>query len=151
MMRISSPTSSFPIAVPILGLALLWSIAPGRPLKAQSTAWQPLIVSDGVEITFVVHRYGDGKNAGVVIKLSNRNPVEASYRFRAVFKSGPRKWIAEPVEGVLKPLEMRTGELSGLWWIPFKDGAPVTEVGLKGLRISVSSPEEMQNGSDTTS
>ncbi|MGA7306281.1 MAG: hypothetical protein WBW88_15495 [Rhodothermales bacterium] len=118
---------------------------------AQPPGWQPLTVSEGVEISFVVHRYGDGRNAGVVIKLSNRNSVEASYRFRAVFKSENREWISDTVEGKLQPLEMKTGELSGLWWIPFKDGAPVTEVGLKGLRIDLTTQRAARNRPDTTS
>ena len=143
--------SSFPTRAAILAVTLFSAVGSNDSLRAQSTGWQPLTVSEGVEIAFVVYRYGDGENAGVVIRLLNRNLAKASYRFRAVFKSDRREWISDPVEGVLQPLETRTGELSGLWWIPFKDGAPITEVGLKGLRISVSSHEETQNGSDTTS
>lgn len=122
-----------------------------RPAVAQSTAWQPLTVSDGVEISFIVHRYGDGKNAGVVIKLANRNESAATYRFRVIFRSGRRQWTSEPVEGTLRSLEVKTGELSGLWWIPFKDGAPVTEVGLSGLRVRVANHDREHIGSGETS
>jgi len=151
IVRTSQLISSFPTRAAILTVTLFSAMGSTDSLRAQSTGWQPLTVSEGVEITFVVYRYGGGENAGAVIKLLNRNLVEATYRFRVIFRSDRREWISDPVEGVLQPLEIRTGELSGLWWIPFKDGAPITEVGLKGLRIRVSSHDERQNGSDTTS
>jgi len=125
--------------------------AGGLPASGQSTGWTPLTESDGVEISFIVHRYGDGRNAGVVIKLANRNNSEAAYRFRVMIRSDQRQWTSDAVEGVLDPLEVRTGELSGLWWIPFRDGAPVTEVGLKGLRIRISDPDEARTEIGKTS
>jgi hypothetical protein len=121
------------------------------PSQAQSDAWQTLTVAEQVDISFLVYRYGAGDNAGVVIKLTNRNQSTVTYRFRAVFKSGDRESTSEPVTGVLQPFEVKTGELSGLWWIPFRDGSPITEVGLKGLHISRRSIDESRNGTDGTS
>lgn len=128
------------IAIPAL-LALLMH-APDLRLAAQDAGWQPLVYRDGVDISFIVHRYGDGRNAGVVVRLVNTNRATASYRFRVIFRSDIRRFTSDLVEGVLGPLEAKTGELSGLWWIPFKDGSPVTEVGLKGLRIRLEGADD---------
>lgn len=116
------------------------------PTLAQSTGWTLLTVSEGVEVSFIVHRYGDGRNAGVVIKLANRNEDRVAYSFRIIFRSHERERTSGRVEGRLDPLEVKTGELSGLWWIPFKDGAPVTEVGLRGLRVHPDSPDDEREG-----
>lgn len=135
-----------------LAALFLWMcVGASEPTCAQSTDWQSITASGGVEISFIVHRYGDGKNAGVVIRLVNQNHAEVTYRFRVIFRSGDRERISDLVTGVLSPLEVKTGELSGLWWIPFKDGAPVTEVGLKGLRVNTKDHPRFGNDEDETS
>lgn len=135
-----------------LCLVVIWlQLEPNGSAFAQSTAWQPLTISNGVDIAFIVHRYGDGQNAGVVVRLTNRNQTEASYRFSVIFRSGDRTSTSDLVQGVLQPLEIRTGEMSGLWWIPFRDGAPITEVGLKGLRVSVAASGVDADGAEKSS
>jgi hypothetical protein len=151
VVRFSIPSISHVVRFGLAPVVLMIVQAGAAPAIGQSTGWTQLTESDGVEISFIVHRYGDGRNAGVVIKLANRNTSEASYRFRVMIRSDQRQWTSEAVEGVLDPLEVRTGELSGLWWIPFKDGAPVTEVGLKGLRIHISNSDEARNETGKTS
>ena len=128
------------VSVILMMTGLIVSLIP-NDLFAQSTAWQSLTAASDVEISFIVHRYGDGQNAGVVIRLINTAHEERVFRFRVIFRSESRERLSEPVTGVLAPLEVRTGESAGLWWIPFKDGSPVTEVGLKGLRIRIPTPE----------
>jgi len=119
--------------------------------QAESKGWQPITTEQDVDFAFIVYPYGDGANAGAVVKITNRNTSPASYRFRVVFRSGEREWTSDVVRGRLDALEVRTGELSGLWWIPFKDGVPITEVGLKGLRIRIEEEQaEQSNGGESS-
>ncbi len=126
------------------GLFLLGGLCIVPPATAQSTDWTPLLRQDGVAFDFILHRYGDGDNDGVVVRLINTNTYAVDYRFKMIFKTEDQVHISPAVEGRLKPGEVRTGDSAGLWWIPFKDGTAILEVGMKGFKVMPSAPD---NGS----
>lgn len=137
-MRARNPSiSAVGLVRVLIGIAPLAVAFTTCKAQAQSKGWQPITTERGVDFAFIVYPYGDGANAGAVVKIANRNTTPVTYRFRVVFRSEDRQWTSDVVRGRLDALEVRTGEMSGLWWIPFKDGAPITEVGLKGLRIRI--------------
>lgn len=111
-----------------------------------TAVWKPLLIYRGVEITYLFYAEKDGSYNGVVLRLHNRNPFPVAYRFQVVFRAGDGSEEAAWVVDTLRAGEMRTGGLSGLFWVPFRDGRSVVELGLRKVRIEAL--QENQSGSD---
>ena len=99
-------------------------------------AWKPIIKHEGVAIQYIFYREADGENNGVVVMLVNENDYAVGYRFKIIFRSDGGGEVVEPVSGDLGPKEARTGDADGLFWIPFPDGRAISEVGLRGYKIT---------------
>lgn len=126
------------LPIVLLG-AIGWSLA-GFQVAAQeepwwTTVWRPLLTYRGVEITYLFYTEKDNPYEGVVLRLHNRNDFPVACRFQVVFRaedgSEEVAWVAD----TLRAGEMRTGGLSGLFWMPFRDGRSVAELGLRKIRI----------------
>jgi hypothetical protein len=115
-------------------LALL-PVCQAQPTTATDWAWTPIIKHEGLDISFIFYSRADSRNNGVVIKLANENEYAIDYRFKVIFRSDDDVRVEE-VEGTLNAGEARTGDASGLFWVPFPDGRSISEVGLRGYRVT---------------
>ena len=125
-------THTIGMALLLLGLS---STAHAQQRHWSDEAWIPIITHQGVEFTYLFYSKADNTNNGVVVRLINENAHPVRYRFRIVFRTWEGDEHVEKVEGTLQALQMKTGENDGLFWIPFKDGRSVGEVGLRGYNI----------------
>lgn len=98
-------------------------------------AWTPIVTRNGLHIDYLFYREADSANNGVVLRLRNGNEYSVRYRFTVVFRSPEGQVKTETAEGTLAAGRMKTGENAGLFWIPFRDGTRVTEVGLRGIEV----------------
>lgn len=98
-------------------------------------AWTPIVSKDGVQISYLFYREADNVNDGVVLRLRNTNDVAVRYSFTILFR-GPTDAARSEVEGQLEPGEVKTGDEDGLFWVPFRNGNAVGEVGLRGIEIT---------------
>ncbi len=132
---------------PLLLPALLWLLAhllvpaaQAQDLGDADTAdlenWTKLYEEDGVRFSFIFYRKGDNQNNGVVVRIDNTNAYSVRYRFTMVFRSDTTHVVADPKTGVLAPGEMTTGSADSLWWIPFRDGREISEVGMRAMEVS---------------
>lgn len=97
-------------------------------------AWTPILETEGVHFSYVFYEKADNHSAGIVMMLRNTNAYAVRYRFRVVFRSGEEE-VEEVAEGTLAAHTRKTGDRAGLFWIPFADNRPITEVGLRGYHI----------------
>ena len=102
---------------------------------ANAWAWRPLIEHEGVTFRYIFYSEADGENNGVVLMLTNNNAYPVTYRFKIVFRSDGQEEVRE-VSGDLDPGQSKTGEHDGLFWIPFVDGRSISEIGLRGYRVT---------------
>ena len=135
-------------AMPRWCLFVLLVVLGGQPVYAQDTsatapdtarswhdgAWTRIIERNGLEISYIFYSEADTRNDGVVLRLRNENDYSVRYSFTVIFR-GPNARATAPVEGTLRPGEMRTGEKSGLFWVPFKKQETIGEVGLRGISV----------------
>lgn len=96
--------------------------------------WKHLLEHDGVTFSYVFYREANNTHNGVVVMVDNANEYSVGYQFRIVFRSGDTEHV-EDVSGSLQPGQRETGDKAGLFWIPFDDGRPITEIGLRNFRI----------------
>ena len=89
---------------------------------------------EGLEFAYIFYSKADNYNNGIVLKLTNRNDYAVSYQFKVVLRSDDRE-IEIPVSGELEPKKIITGENDGLFFVPFKDGTEIREVGLRAYRV----------------
>lgn len=117
----------------------------GLPTQAQAGhtpargPWTPLASHGGVELAFIFYAEADGHDGGVVVRVTNTNAHAVTYRFTIIFKADGDRREAQ-AQGHLAPGQAKTGELDGLFWIPFEDGRAIAEVGLRGLRVVPAPP-----------
>lgn len=97
-------------------------------------AWTPIVTKEGVHFDYLFYQKADSENNGVVIRLQNENDVAVRYAFTVIFR-GPEGRSTAQADGRLQPGEMETGEPDGLFWIPFRDGRRIGEVGLRGIEV----------------
>jgi hypothetical protein len=110
--------------------------APSDSARAWSEdAWTAIATRQGVEFAYIFYQKADNANNGVVIRLRNRNDHPVRYAFTVVFRT-PNAERTARASGRLQAGEMQTGEPDGLFWIPFKDGRSIGEIGLRRIRIS---------------
>lgn len=103
-------------------------------------AWKMLLEHEGVLVRYIYYKEANAAGDGVVMLLENTNKYAVRYRFTVVFRSeGEEK--KELAEGRLNAGAMITGDRDGLFWIPFKDGRAIEQVGLRGYSFTrVSDP-----------
>jgi len=97
--------------------------------------WKPIITHNGVAFAYIFYSEADNVNNGVVVRLHNQNAYPIRYAFRVVFRTWRGEEHVERAAGTLQAGQMKTGEHDGLFWIPFRDGRSVGEVGLRGYTI----------------
>ncbi len=111
------------------------------PVQAQEVrhagdwAWKPLIKHEGVEFKYIFYDEADSENGGVVVMLINHNDYKVYYEFKIIFRAGEAE-VIKHVVGVLEAKQAKTGDADGLFWIPFPDGRTISEVGLRGYKIT---------------
>ncbi len=98
-------------------------------------AWKHILDHDGVGFYYIFYSEADNENNGIVFKLVNRNDYPVLYSFLAVFKAIDDE-VERTVSGRIAAKSIVTGEVEGLFFIPFKDGKSVGEIGLKAYRVS---------------
>ncbi|HMB91859.1 MAG TPA: hypothetical protein VKP65_13485 [Rhodothermales bacterium] len=108
--------------------------AQAQPRTAGEWAWKPILDHAGVSFSYIFYQHADNHHNGVVLKLVNTNDYDVTYRFKIIFRSEGEA-VVEPVSGSLRAREIKTGDAEGLFWIPFKDGREIAEVGLRGYKV----------------
>jgi len=98
------------------------------------TAWTPIVEKRSVHFGYIFYSHADNENNGVVLRLQNQNDRPVRYDFTVIFR-GPSGQATARATGRLGPGEMKTGDKDGLFWIPFRDGRRVGQVGLRGIDI----------------
>lgn len=121
------------VAVMLMVVAGYADVAAQTPSQIEK-AWKPLLQHEGVAFTFLFYPEANTQHNGVVIRLHNQNPYAVRYQFTIVFRSEDTEHT-ENVAGFLDAGQRKTGELDGLFWVPFKDGSSISHVGLRGYRI----------------
>ena len=102
---------------------------------AGEDAWKELFVYEGVRFLYVFYPKADAENDGVVMMLQNRNEYGVEYRFTIIFESLEGEEFTD-VKGSMKPLEMKTGDSEGLFWIPFDDGRALGAIRMRNYKIT---------------
>lgn len=97
-------------------------------------AWSPITRMEGVRFDYIFYSKADNYHNGVVLRLRNTNAHAVRLDFTVVFRT-PREEASAEWAGTLDPGESQTGENDGLFWIPFKDGQSIGEVGLRGIHV----------------
>lgn len=91
---------------------------------------------EGVRISYIFYRDADTKHNGVVLRLENDREVALEYSFVLVFRA-PEADTTTHVQGMLEPGEIKTGDRSGLFWVPFtNEHHRIGEIGLRTLRLT---------------
>lgn len=124
----------------VVGLTLLMMVSGTTQAQAPAerwadAVWKPILTHEGVAFSYIFYSEADNVNNGVVVRLDNRNAYPVRYRFRIVFRTWRGEEHIERVVGTLRAGQMKTGENDGLFWIPFRDGRSVGELGLRGYAI----------------
>lgn len=109
--------------------------APDSTRPWHQDAWTPIVTQEGVRIGYIFYSKADTRNNGVVLRLQNGNHYPVRYAFTIIFR-GPKGKATARAEGTLQPGEMKTGEKDRLFWVPFKDGRRIGEVGLRGVEVT---------------
>lgn len=123
--------------VPLLWLLCCFcqaGLVQAQPRTAGEWAWKPILDHEGVSFSYIFYQHADNRHNGVVLKLANTNDYDVTYRFKIVFRSQGEA-VVEPVSGSLQAREIKTGDAEGLFWIPFRDGREIAEVGLRGYKV----------------
>ncbi len=102
--------------------------------KPAESPWRHVAILDSVSISYLMYREADNANNGVVVKLNNLTDQRIAYSFGIVFRGSEGREELRSVFGELNPHEMKTGEMDGLFWIPFDDGTQLSEVGFRGFK-----------------
>lgn len=116
-------------------LLMVCSTAQAQERRWSDEVWKPIITHEGVAFSFIFYSEADNVNNGVVVRLHNQNDYPIRYRFRIVFRTWRGAEHFERADGTLQAGQMKTGENDGLFWIPFRDGRSIGEVGLRGFDI----------------
>ncbi len=106
-----------------------------RAQRWAEMAWKPFLEKEGVRFSYIFYPKADGEHDGVVIKLENTNAYPVRYRFIVVFRSEDTE-VQQEVSGTIPAQKMITGDRHGLFWIPFRNGKHIYELGIRGWRIT---------------
>lgn len=117
------------------GLAQDTGPAPDSARSWYEDAWTHIVSKNGVHFAYLFYSEADNENNGVVLRLRNENDWTARYAFTVIFRA-PDAEATAYAQGTLQPGQMKTGDRDGLFWIPFRDGQRIAEVGLRGIDVS---------------
>jgi len=135
MLRAAGLLFAFAVAGVGVGFAQDSTRVPSDTTEAwYDTAWTPIVEKQGVQIGYIFYGEADNENNGVVLRLDNENDYAVRYDFTVIFR-GPAGRATARASGQLDPGQMKTGEKDSLFWIPFRDGRRVGQVGLRGIDI----------------
>ncbi len=98
--------------------------------------WQKILEKEGLNISFIFYPNSIKENNGVVLKLHNKSGNILKYNFEVIFKSDTLEH-AEIVDGIIKPHEVITGSEKKLFWVPFKNGISISEVGVRKCQLTI--------------
>jgi hypothetical protein len=129
------------VGIVVLGL-VPWSPAAGQaPEPGQDSshawhedAWTRIVEQEGVRISYIYYPEADNEHDGIVLRLINENDVPVQYAFTLVFRA-PEADTSVVVRGRLAPGEMKTGDDAGLFWVPFREGKSIGQVGLQDIEV----------------
>ena len=108
-------------------------------------AWKEIVVYEGVRFLYVFYPRADALNDGVVMMLQNQNEYPIQYQFTIIFES-PDGNTSTDAMGILKPLEMKTGDAEGLFWVPFEDERSLGAIRMRNYRITpIDTPTQPSN------
>ncbi|MCY3628875.1 MAG: hypothetical protein F4065_11595 [Rhodothermaceae bacterium] len=102
---------------------------------AGEEAWKELFEYEGVRFLYVFYPKADAINDGVVLMLQNQNEYRVHYRFTIIFESPDGNESADS-EGFLEPLEWKTGDVAGLFWVPFDDERSLGAIGMRNYKVT---------------
>ncbi len=123
---------------------ILLSVAPGASAQTiAEVAWRTVVRTDGIVIRYIFYEEADNANNGVGLLLENEGDESIEFRFVLILRSVERVWESE-IAGRLGPGERRTGESAGLFFVPFRDGGSVGEIGIRGLEVEPAAEESVQ-------
>lgn len=97
--------------------------------------WKFLFEHECLRFLYLFYPRADSINDGVVMMLQNQNGYGINYRFTIIFESTAEAKIFD-VEGSMKPLEIKTGDADGLFWIPFEDGRSIGGIRMRKYRVT---------------
>ena len=120
----------------VTGCAVMFLVHTGAAQQfAGEEAWKVLFEHEGVRFLYVFYPKADAINDGVVVMLQNQNEYRVRYRFTIVFES-PEGEVSADAQGSLEPLEMKTGDADGLFWVPFDDERSLGAIGVRNYKIT---------------
>lgn len=102
---------------------------------AGEEAWKVLLEYEGVRFLYIFYPRADAINDGVVMMLQNQNEYRVSYRFTIIFESVEGTESVDAA-GFLEPLEWKTGDEAGLFWIPFNDERSLGAIRMRNYKIT---------------
>ncbi len=112
-------------------------------------AWKPVVLHDSVSVEYLFYSEVGERRSGVVLKVVNRSAEPHGYAMTVIFKSGDDR-VEVVVSGCVDANSLVTGEADGLFFLPFKDGRPVGEIGLRGYRIGPCVSDHSASGPSTS-
>jgi hypothetical protein len=121
------------VAVLCLAVGSQKTVAQASPADSP---WKPVTTQSEIEMSYLIYSKADNQNNGIVFKLKNVGSRQLGYTFKIVFRANDGSDVVSDVAGTLLPKETKTGDEAGLFWIPFKDGRRIYEVGLRGLKVT---------------
>lgn len=132
-----------PCAICFLSILILSGLAGVDRIRAQDVkpvttssdwAWKPVLNLDGIEVEYIFYAEKESVDDGVVMKLVNNNDYDVRYSFTVVIRSEDSVF-EKKVTGVVKARTLITGDEAGLYWVPFKGGESIGELGIRAYRF----------------
>ena len=93
-----------------------------------------MITVDSVAVSYVFYSEADNRNNGVVLKIANYRSTDVRYDMTVVVR-GPKREVTERVRGSVAAQSLLTGDEAGLFFVPFTDGTPIGELGLRAYQF----------------
>lgn len=124
----------------VMGVLCMARVLPaGAQTTSSDWAWKPVITVDSVAVSYVFYSQADNKNNGVVLKIANFRSTDVRYDMTVIMR-GPQskamnKEVTTRVQGMVGAESMITGDHAGLFFVPFSDGTPIGELGLRAYRF----------------
>ena len=115
---------------------------------AGEKAWKVLFEHEGVRFLYVFYPKADSVNDGVVMMLQNKNEYSINYGFTIIFES-PEGEVSADAEGSMKPLEMKTGDVEGLFWIPFDDERALGAIRMRNYKVTRINDDPISSNCDS--
>ncbi|WP_157621316.1 hypothetical protein [Salisaeta longa] len=109
---------------------------PDSAMAWHEAAWTPMLVRNGLQFYYLFYPRADNHHNGVVIKLQNTNAYPVRYRFEVIFRAANGTERSAVATGRVGAHRLKTGDASGLFWIPFAGtNHTIRTIGLRGYRV----------------